>query len=413
MAPDKPGNLAVLDLKLNGDAITAEVERYDPESWSGSLRVLWHASEAPRGGEWNTAGKGVVFVAAPPEVRPQRYPASVPGRYPGPFSWTNDVGDLGLMLVVVLPPGYVLANANPAEPLPPFESKPFNGRVALYWFIPLPPLRRAQVSWTIEPLEGDLGAHCDALNGTLLEARRSEPKRAQPPVALPWVISLHGIRTRGKWQKDLTPALNRAGFAHTPSEFGFFRAAQLLWSPSRRRKVEWFRDEYARVAERADRPSVIAHSLGTYLVATALRKYPEVKFDHVILCGSLVPAEYPWTTVMREDKARRVLNDVGKQDSWAYVARYFIADAGDSGVRGFTDEAEGAVLQRRHPEFRHSDFFYSLNYERNWIPFLRGLEPGAGPIEVGSHWNWRVWVVRVILLLTVIGALAGAFLWFR
>jgi O-acetyl-ADP-ribose deacetylase (regulator of RNase III) len=36
----------------------------------------------------------------------------------------------------------------------------------------------------------------------------------------PLVVSLHGIRTRGTWQKDVTYPINQAGFDHKPLDYG-------------------------------------------------------------------------------------------------------------------------------------------------------------------------------------------------
>src|SRR4051812_44518347 len=102
------------------------------------------------------------------------------------------------------------------------------------------------------------------------------------------VLSLHGIRTRGVWQKQLTSILEDAGLRHEPLDYGFFKAIQLLSSRSRRRQTEWFRDEYTRACKRHTTLSIVAHSFGTYLVATAMERFPEIKFDRVILCGSIV-----------------------------------------------------------------------------------------------------------------------------
>src|SRR3954447_12295563 len=80
------------------------------------------------------------------------------------------------------------------------------------------------------------------------------------------VFSLHGIRTRGVWQKEVTPILATAGFIPQPFDFGYFLALQLLWPPSRRKKVESFLSDYMRERNRlvGGIPSLLAHSYGTY-----------------------------------------------------------------------------------------------------------------------------------------------------
>jgi len=50
------------------------------------------------------------------------------------------------------------------------------------------------------------------------------------------VISIHGIKTRGKWQKDITPFLRN--FVHEPLDFGNFLAIQLARRKSRHAQVD-------------------------------------------------------------------------------------------------------------------------------------------------------------------------------
>jgi pimeloyl-ACP methyl ester carboxylesterase len=112
------------------------------------------------------------------------------------------------------------------------------------------------------------------------------------------VITIHGIKTRGKWQKDITPFLR--GFIHEPLDFGNFLALQMARSKSRQAQVEFFREEYTRIASSCPLPSVIAHSFGTYIVARAIELYPEIQFDRIIFCGSLLLFVLPWIELHAE-----------------------------------------------------------------------------------------------------------------
>ncbi len=223
------------------------------------------------------------------------------------------------------------------------------------------------------------------------------------------VLSLHGIRTRGEWQKSLTSDLNEAGFVHVPLDYGFARALKLLWPPSRRRQVIWFRNEYAAaVRGHPGRDlSVIAHSLGTYLVTTAIDLFPEIVFSRVVLCGSIVRRDFPWTAIVERGQVGSVLNERGGRDIWSATIGWFVQDAGSSGVDGFTDLAHGAVHERRHPRFRHSDCFYSLNYSQNWTPFLLGNEPSPLLPTAPVSTNWRFYATLIAAISVGIGLLVG------
>jgi pimeloyl-ACP methyl ester carboxylesterase len=216
------------------------------------------------------------------------------------------------------------------------------------------------------------------------------------------VMSLHGIRTRGNWQKELDQELSKAGFLPVALDYGLFRALQLVWPASRQKQIEWFRDQYTQVGDRyrTQPPSIIAHSFGTYLVAHAIEYYEELEFDQIILCGSIVPSSFPWSDLIKAGRVRRVLNECAKRDLWVRLVGWVVKDAGASGVYGFEDSANGCIIDRPHPKFRHSDYFYRLNYERNWIPFLKGQEPR--PVVLGerreTNYKFRLFLLLLVML---------------
>ena len=189
-----------------------------------------------------------------------------------------------------------------------------------------------------------------------------------------------------------------------PLDYGFFRAIQLVIPPLRDRKVEWLLKEYTAIKDRlgTSSPSIIAHSLGSYLVARLLEKYEQVKFDRIILCGSIIRKNFPWTAIFDRKQVTRVLNDYGGRDFWAKAAEWVVNDSGPSGAKGFDDTAGGRVVVRFHPDFRHSDFFYSLNYEQSWIPFLKGSDPSTNVPLPDRSINWKFWTIVVSALVALL-----------
>lgn len=225
------------------------------------------------------------------------------------------------------------------------------------------------------------------------------------------VITIHGIRTRGEWQKSITSEIANAGFIPDPWDYGRFPLLKFLLPCMRRKKIDWFRDQYFNCREklRDTHPSVIAHSFGTYLVARAMQKYPEIVFDRIILCGSIIDRDYPWTDIIYQTKqCNSVLHDFGKLDLPARIAEWVVTDAGPSGVKGFTQEVAGKVIQRNHHEFGHSDYFYELNYKDRWIPFLNGHTPKEIIKSDHHRINWKFYVtisIAIIFLLLIIAVL--------
>ena len=127
-------------------------------------------------------------------------------------------------------------------------------------------------------------------------------------------------------------------------------------------------------------PSLIAHSFGTYIVGAALEQFAEIRFDRIVLCGSIVRRDYNWGALIESGRVDAVLNDYGGKDLWPKVAEFLISDGGASGTKGFSIP-HANLYQRYRPVFSHSDYFYPLNYRENWIPFLEGGEPATVPVE--------------------------------
>lgn len=237
----------------------------------------------------------------------------------------------------------------------------------------------------------------------------SSPREPDTTLTSRVVITLHGIRTRGAWQKTLGDALRQAGFVTESLDFGYFTAIQLLLPSARRRKVLWFRDQYTAIRDRhaGATPSIVAHSLGTYLVTQAMTIFfGDVKFDRIILCGSIARRDYKWSKAKKGDLFQRGLNDYGRQDVWSRLVEWVVSDAGSSGHRGFSDNAKGALLQQER-DFRHSDYFYAENYKLRWIPFLLGQKLSTLPVVRRTDVNWKFLATTATLAL-----LATFALWF-
>jgi len=144
--------------------------------------------------------------------------------------------------------------------------------------------------------------------------------------------------------------------------------------------------------------SIVAHSYGTYIAGEAMLKYPEIKFDRMILCGAILRSDFPWDDVAKKEQVNAVLNQHGGQDFWAWVVAWVVSDAGQSGRYGFTSRAS-CLTQQRYPRFRHSDYFYDLNYTQNWLPFLEGEGIAPTSIEEGKQVNWRFRSTLIVLLV--------------
>lgn len=192
------------------------------------------------------------------------------------------------------------------------------------------------------------------------------------------VISLHGIRTRGVWQKDLVPSLARDRFVPVPLDYGYFSAFKFLFPWSRRKKVEWLREQIERIPEvqQGERPSIIAHSFGTYLVAQLLEKYPMIKVDKLVFAGGIVRSDFDWPKLLEASQVNLLRNDYGRLDPWPGFARMFVSDTGDSGSVGYSLPHD-LLFQKEFRKYKHSDYFHESHFRLEWIPILKSLVLGV------------------------------------
>lgn len=185
------------------------------------------------------------------------------------------------------------------------------------------------------------------------------------------VMILHGIKTRGAWQKDLAPELALSRLIPYVLDYAQVGAFRLLWSGTLDTQVNRLVREYDRILADTGctRPSVIAHSFGTLQIGRLLQKYDHVIFDKVILAAGILPTDYPWAKMLERQRVTWVLNDYGGSDFWPKLARRFIRHAGDSGATRFSDVHRG-LHQVEHPYHGHSDYFSQGNFRHHWIPTL-------------------------------------------
>jgi hypothetical protein len=202
--------------------------------------------------------------------------------------------------------------------------------------------------------------------------------RRAPKVVFP----LHGIRTQAEWQRKFTEVAHYANWwcQLDTWNFGKFSLFQFLWPPGRKRKIKWFEKTY--YGEINDRrleldknqlPSVVAHSFGTYILGYAMRKREYLRFNKIILCGSILPRSFEWDLLLKRGQVRAVRNEYGVKDPWVKLVRFFVAGTGDSGAVGFA--RKHARLEEQEFDYNHSDFFEEGHMQEYWIPFLEKAAP--------------------------------------
>lgn len=238
------------------------------------------------------------------------------------------------------------------------------------------------------------------------------------------VFVMHGIRDYGHWRQKVEEQIRKLDpeAVVVTSSYGWFPMARFLLGRDRQRNVRWFMDQYTEMLARFPRArfSFFGHSNGTYLLASALRRYATMEFQRVAFAGSVVPRSFPWRKYLRADGSGRVTalrNDMGDRDVVVGIfPRLFElfneifrqglpSDIGSAGFNGFADDVADE-LQAYLPGGHGAG-----TKESNHEPVARFLIKGEnryaedrrnGPLGWASWLSRLCWVVWVLIGLGLV-----------
>ncbi|MCU1231712.1 MAG: serine/threonine protein kinase [Acidobacteria bacterium] len=182
------------------------------------------------------------------------------------------------------------------------------------------------------------------------------------------VITIHGMNTRGAWQKAVSPVLFDAGLRPSHVDYDTVRFGAL------RRKTqdmigEKILEHYEEQRRYYPLPSAIAHSLGSLSLGRLLQRKSAIRLKYVIVHGCILPCDFPWQKLYERDQIKLVLNETGKQDMPVRFTRWVIPESGNAGRDGFKP-CPSFVLERPNEWGRHSENHYAAHFRDVWVPFL-------------------------------------------
>lgn len=195
------------------------------------------------------------------------------------------------------------------------------------------------------------------------------------------VITVHGIRTLGNWQKRLTNIIKRYNndVKVYNFDYGYFSLFAYIFPPFRYMIVKRFEKDLVRVFDcnLESNYHFICHSFGTYIVAKTLLKFSKDNFkvSTLILSGSVLGCYFDWNKLISNNKIVRVINDCGINDNVLIINKIFVlmsGMAGRLGFRGFSSDR----LVNRYFIGGHSLYFYKNNkeddnfMEKYWVPLI-------------------------------------------
>lgn len=246
-----------------------------------------------------------------------------------------------------------------------------------------------------------------------------------------WVIVIHGMNSRAKWQEEFSWEIaNRLSYSAPVLIYKYGWATIDVFARWQHRRLARQLGERIRIAigqaEKSrlpTRPDIIAHSFGTLLLAQVLEDpaFADLNYGRIITAASIVRPDFDWDRLIDEGRVEAVLNHVGARDGAVPCAQYAIPGAGPGGVAGY-----GAVrvLNVRAEGYGHSGFFIPDNLraliarDGLWHGFL--TRPLAHFRPVGTfvaepQWRPAPILARAVtrgLAYTVFGVVAP-FSWLR
>ncbi|MBR1232462.1 hypothetical protein JQ597_34035 [Bradyrhizobium sp. AUGA SZCCT0177] len=244
-------------------------------------------------------------------------------------------------------------------------------------------------------------------------ARDANPERSDPATdVVDVVILLHGIRTRAFWYDLVQPILGEIdGTVVKPLGYDYFSALRLVFPFFRSGPARKIADDIRDIKSRYDqknkrvRISVIAHSFGTYTIATLLRQTRDIDLHHLVLCGSVLPNNFNFDSISRKIHGKFV-NDAGARDAWPVLAKISSFGYGVSGTFGF----QSGLIEDRFHDFAHSDFFNKEFIRTYWLPIFDQDQVNHSSYERKPSWRTRL--INLLALappgILLVGLIAAA-----
>jgi hypothetical protein len=194
------------------------------------------------------------------------------------------------------------------------------------------------------------------------------------------VVTVHGVRTTGKWQKELAPLLQEELILGFHVDYDYSRPTLGARRVSERAANE-FASKCRDAATRVSKVHAIGHSFGTLVIGRTFDLQPEFKLQRLILSSSILTRRFDWSRIHKQRRVKKVLNEYCPQDRvvpWSCAYRALWLPTGRSGTMGFADTCDGAVKNVSYREVGHTRLPTTTHMLAAWIPFLLNGKVPAG-----------------------------------
>lgn len=189
------------------------------------------------------------------------------------------------------------------------------------------------------------------------------------------LMSIHGYLSKGQWQTTLDNALKDTEIIHKPYNYGMkiFKILPLHISKDIVKFRDWYftttKQMHLKIDEPFHRPSIIAHSLGSWILAKALLKYPELKFDKIFLHGSIVPSDFDWFKLILRGQVNSIICETSENDNIVGLGFIFTKKLNPCAKYGIVQKSS-FIKEENISEYGHSTFQYEEHFKEYAIKRL-------------------------------------------
>ncbi|MGY3133484.1 pimeloyl-ACP methyl ester carboxylesterase [Bradyrhizobium sp. USDA 4501] len=254
------------------------------------------------------------------------------------------------------------------------------------------------------------------------------------------IFVMHGIRDESTWPAEVKRSIERqigdraATVKIIPPLYRRFAMLPFLLYWDRQEHVRWFMDQYTQAVAmypNVEATDFIGHSNGTYILASALQRYPVLKVRNVFFAGSVVPTQYDWAGLISAQRVTGRIWNICADADWvvAIFPQLFQQisdlmklktqpgplDIGSAGFHGFRHGAgdeeklfnlkyisggHGAALEPAmvDPIATYAAVDPTLDFIQRWRPEDR---PQPSRLEFISNLSWLIWITGISLIVAI------------
>ncbi|PTT24605.1 hypothetical protein DBR18_26930 [Pseudomonas sp. HMWF021] len=221
------------------------------------------------------------------------------------------------------------------------------------------------------------------------------------------LITIHGIRTFGKWQEALGSSMQAYSrdFEFVDVKYGFYDIVSFAIPYLRNRKAKQASQQVisALEANPGKHVYIVAHSFGTYVLLEALKKIKTAEVVKcVIMCGSPLPHDTDISPILRCSKI--TINECGINDAVLLSSRLLLWGTGDAGRVGFRTQHSRKFMNRYYKgghSLYFEDYEDSSFYNRFWTETLT-LDVAPIPHDDRNHYFGHDLVDLAVKIITII-----------